>query len=54
MSNLVGAVRNWIEAPFVGSVSPARLFALVGLVMVAIVLWEIILYHVRAAAMETL
>lgn len=46
-------MRDWIEAPFIGAVSVQTLFLLTGLVLVFILMWNIILFHIRSAA-ETL
>lgn len=47
---VVSEVRDWIEAPFVGSVNPMQLFLATGFVLVAILAWTLILYHIRIAA----
>jgi len=52
MGNIIAPVRAWLEEPFVGQVSVSDLFWLTGLVLVLIVVWNLILYHVRIAAEE--
>ena len=46
----IEGVWNWINAPFIGGASPEDVAILVGVVMVSIVLWSLILYHIRIAA----
>jgi len=46
--NALEATNHWITAPFVGSVSPLRLFLATGLVIVFIILWTRILAHVAS------
>lgn len=52
-SGMAGAVQrvfDWINAPFIGNASPADVFLLVGVVLVAIIAWNLVLYHIRIAA----
>jgi hypothetical protein len=48
----VGELRDWLAAPFVGGLSPSGVFLLVGIILVAIIAWNLILYHIRIAAEE--
>lgn len=41
---------DWINEPFTTDMSPASVMILVGVVLVSIVAWNFILYHVRIAA----
>ena len=41
---------TWLKTPFTGNMSPANVFLLVGVILFAIVAWNLILYHVRIAA----
>jgi hypothetical protein len=43
-------VWEWLNTPFSKPMSPTGIFALVGSVVVAILLWNLILYHIRIAA----
>lgn len=43
-------VWNWLNEPFTSPLSPTGLFLIVGAIIVAIILWNLILYHVRLAA----
>lgn len=52
MANVVSDVRSWFEEPIVGQVDPVHLFLLTGIVIVSVVLWNLILMHVRLAAEE--
>lgn len=48
-----GAVQDvwhWLNEPFTTPLSFAGLFLIVGAVLVAIILWNLILYHIRIAA----
>jgi hypothetical protein len=50
MSDAVNSVWTWLNTPFSKPMSPTGIFALVGSVVVAILLWNLILYHIRIAA----
>lgn len=41
---------NWLQTPFTTSMSPTSVFLLVGIVVVSIIAWNFILYHIRIAA----
>jgi len=43
---LITAFRNWFEAPFRGTVSPSTLFWLLGMVIIAGMIWSRIIVHV--------
>lgn len=49
-TSTVTGVWDWLNAPFKRPMSITSLFLLVGFVLVAIVLWNLILYHIRIAA----
>lgn len=49
-SNAITHIWDWINAPLTQPMSPSGLFLLVGIVIVAILLWNLILYHIRIAA----
>ena len=46
----ISAVWNWINRPLNEPVDPMDVFMLVGIVIVAIIAWNLILYHIRIAA----
>jgi hypothetical protein len=48
--NAIGIVWDWLNKPFTQPMSPAGVFALVGSVVIAILIWNLILYHIRIAA----
>jgi hypothetical protein len=50
MGGAVNGVWAWLNKPFTTPFSPVTTFAAVGAVIVAILLWNMILYHVRIAA----
>lgn len=50
MSGAINGVWAWLNKPFTTPFSPVTTFAAVGAVIVAILLWNLILYHVRIAA----
>ena len=50
MSGAINGVWTWLNKPFQTPFSPVTTFAAVGAVIVAILLWNMILYHVRIAA----
>jgi hypothetical protein len=50
VSNAINEVWQWLNKPFTTPFSPVTTFAAVGAVIIAIILWNLILYHVRIAA----
>jgi hypothetical protein len=46
----INGVWQWLNTPFNSKLSPVTVFAYVGVIIVAIILWNLILYHVRIAA----
>lgn len=49
-SNPFVQVWSWLNTPFTTPMDPSTVFMLVGVVLVAIVAWNLILYHIRIAA----
>jgi hypothetical protein len=43
-------VWDWLNKPFTHPMAPLSIFMLVGVVLIAAVVWNLILYHVRIAA----
>lgn len=41
---------NWLNEPFTTPLSLFEVFLIVGAIIVAIILWNLILYHIRIAA----
>jgi hypothetical protein len=54
MTKLWSDIRDILTAPFVGELDITHLFLLVGLVLLALVIWGFILNHIRMAAAEVL
>lgn len=50
VSDAINGVWAWLNKPFTTPYSPVTTFAMVGAVIIAIILWNLILYHVRIAA----
>jgi hypothetical protein len=50
VSDAINSVWQWLNTPFNAKLSPVTVFAYVGAVLIAIILWNILLYHVRIAA----
>jgi hypothetical protein len=50
VTDAFNSVWDWLNTPFKNPMSPVAIFALVGSVVVAILLWNLILYHIRIAA----
>lgn len=50
MTDAINHVWDWLNQPFSQPMSAVGVFALVGSVLVAIMLWNLILYHIRIAA----
>lgn len=53
VQDAVNSVWSWLNAPLSQPMSPTGIFLLVGTILIAIILWNLILYHIRIAA-ETL
>jgi hypothetical protein len=50
MTSSVQAVWQWLNKPFKSALDPVDLFLLVGVILIAVIAWNLILYHVRIAA----
>lgn len=50
LTDAVNDVWEWLNTPFTTPMNPVSIFALVGSIIVAIMLWNLILYHIRIAA----
>lgn len=50
MGQALENVWSWLNKPFTQAMSPTDVFLLVGIVIVAVILWNLILYHIRIAA----
>lgn len=50
MGEGVTDVWEWLNKPFTTPLAPYSIFLLVGVVLIASVVWNLILYHVRIAA----
>jgi hypothetical protein len=50
VTDAVNDVWEWLNTPFKSYMSPIGVFALIGSALVAILLWNLILYHIRIAA----
>lgn len=53
MTDAVNSVWDWLNTPFSQPMSPVGIALIVGAVLVAVILWNMVLYHLRIAA-ETL
>lgn len=43
-------VWSWLNTPFTSALSPVNMFLIVGVIIVAIIMWNLILFHIRIAA----
>jgi hypothetical protein len=50
VTDAVNDVWEWLNTPFSTPMSAINVFALVGTVLVALLMWNLILYHIRIAA----
>jgi hypothetical protein len=50
VSDAINGLWEWLNTPFQSRLSPVTVFAYVGAIAIAIILWNLILYHVRIAA----
>lgn len=46
----VASLWDWINKPFTSAMSPVDVFLLVGVVILAAIIWNMILFHIRIAA----
>lgn len=54
MSGVVKQVKSWIDEPFTTPLDTVQIFLLVGIVLVAVLAWNMILFHIRIAAERTI
>jgi hypothetical protein len=50
VGSAVTDVWAWLNKPFTQAMSPVDVFLLIGIVIVAALVWNLVLYHVRIAA----
>jgi hypothetical protein len=50
VGDTITAIWDWLNTPFNRPMSPVTIFAITGSIVIAIVLWNLILYHIRIAA----
>jgi hypothetical protein len=50
MTDALDQVWDWLNEPFTRPMSPTGIFLTVGAVLIAILIWNLILYHIRIAA----
>jgi hypothetical protein len=43
-------LKNWLDAPFVGGLSPEGVVLLIGIIIVGIIFWNLVLFHIRIAS----
>jgi hypothetical protein len=46
----ITGVWSWINKPFRSPMAPTDIVVLVGVVLIAVIMWNFILYHIRIAA----
>lgn len=50
VSDAIDDVWEWLNTPFSSPMSPWTLVLIVGVILVGIIFWNLILYHIRIAA----
>ena len=50
VSDAINDFWNWLNAPFTEPMTPGSLTIIVGTIIVAVMFWNLVLYHVRIAA----
>lgn len=50
VGNPFSAVFHWLNTPFTTPMSPWSVALLVGVVLVSVIAWNLLLYHIRIAA----
>jgi hypothetical protein len=53
LASYFGQLQSWLAAPFMGAISPTGVFMLIGAIVISLIFWNLILYHIRIAS-ETL
>lgn len=53
VTDAINSVWSWLNAPFTTNMSAVNIALVVGIIICAIIMWNLILYHIRIAA-ETL
>jgi hypothetical protein len=48
-SGAIESLWQWLNTPFTTAMDPVNVFLLVGIVIISIVAWNFILYHIRVA-----
>lgn len=52
ISGGIVSVWRWLNVPFKQPMSPVSLTLMVGVILIAVIFWNFILYHIRIAAEE--
>ena len=52
VATAAASFKAWLDEPFTTPLDTTQIFLIVGIVAVSIVLWNMILFHVRIAAQE--
>ncbi|PWT78034.1 MAG: hypothetical protein C5B60_01765 [Chloroflexi bacterium] len=50
VTGAVTGVWDWLQKPFTTHMAPVDVFLLVGVVIIAAIIWNLVLYHIRIAA----
>jgi hypothetical protein len=50
MGTAIVTVKDWLTEPITTPMDPATIFLLVGIIIVAVIAWNMILFHIRIAA----
>jgi hypothetical protein len=50
VTGAVDSLWQWLNKPFTQAMSPVDIWLLVGIVLLSVIAWNFILYHVRIAA----
>jgi hypothetical protein len=50
MSDALSRVWAWLNRPFSTPMSPVDIGLLIGVILIAILFWNLLLYHIRIAA----
>jgi hypothetical protein len=50
VSDAVNSIWGWLNTPFTQPMNPVTIFWIVGTILIAIIAWNLLLYHIRIAA----
>jgi hypothetical protein len=50
MGGAIASVKDWLNTPFKTPLDPTSIFLIVGVILFAVIAWNLVLFHIRIAA----